>query len=59
MENIVKKNEKEQSIRFPPQNHIDAFLAEIAPVLEKLPPRDWFYAKEESLPLSRSMNIIC
>lgn len=48
MEYIVKTNEKkEQSIPFPPQDHIDAFLAGIAPVLKKLPPKDWFYAKGE------------
>ncbi len=46
MEYLVKKSESMAQAP-PPQDEVDAFLAGIAPVLKKLTPRDWHYAKGE------------
>lgn len=45
MEYLVKKNEIMAPVS--PQHPVDAFLSGIAPVLKKLPPRYWHYAKAD------------
>lgn len=45
MEYLVKKNES--MVPLEPQHPVDAFLTGIAPVLKKLTPRYWHYAKSD------------
>lgn len=40
-----------------PKHPVDAFLSEIAPVLKKLTPRYWHYAKSDILPAVQNYEL--